>query len=500
MAVENTVDWPSDPSRYEWKGTFQQSKSEWSMLAYCKAKKQDVIIQIRKYDISSEQSLDDIETFSKKIHEMINLKHPNLMTPLHCFLNKDKVWIIYRRSSGGRISELLSSHYPDGIRDVKLVATLLFHVVNGIHYLHQNRMNHRCIRPESILFDVELGIAILKMTNKEELKNIGIDPLLLLKDPQATWFHGDVFAIGITALHLVHGVPPQEYDYSALKESNSKESGSSTWLSAGGAEWYELIRTEMYDEELPFKSEDFENFIVQCTTEIENRHSTEDLLKHSLFTSNNMYCADEMEERIGHLFETAEMRIDANLSEPKFFRDEDIEKGQKSGIDSWDFEVKTRESTPEIMKMKKTRKGKAANVTKTPRKKVKGKEAPRKTPVKKVKGKEAPKKAPIKKVKGKVAPKEILTPKVKVKKGKKPAQKKKQSKKPHAPLEWDVHEAGEWVGILGKAYRPYTKVFVENGIDGKMLHQADDAMLKEIIPSKLHRAKIISAAFELFQH
>eukprot|EP01083_Nonionella_stella_P205538 748409_1 len=66
------------------------------------------------------------------------------------------------------------------------------------------------------------------------------------------------------------------------------------------------------------------------------------------------------------------------------------------------------------------------------------------------------------------------------------------------PQQWDCVDCGEWVAALGDAYKPYRKVFVDNGIDGEMLLQLTDELLKEIIPSKLHRAKVISSAKKLF--
>ena len=62
--VQNTIEWPSDPSQYEWKGTLSQSTSVWQVLAHCKHHKTDVIIEIKQYqfDDTEEDSLKSIET------------------------------------------------------------------------------------------------------------------------------------------------------------------------------------------------------------------------------------------------------------------------------------------------------------------------------------------------------------------------------------------------------------------------------------------------------
>ena len=305
MAAESTSEWPSDPSQYAWKGTFKQAKSAWTVLAYCNTKKQDVFIEIRQ--VESE------ENFSNRIHDLLDLKHPNLMTPLHHFHHDDQIWIIFRHILGGPLSKMLSSHFPDGIHDVKVVATLLFHILNGIHYLHQNEMNHRRICPEYILFDTELGLTILKHKVKPKKNGHELDtrdPLLLMADPKATWFHGDVFSVGITALYLVHGVPPEEYDQSLLQETRCVECES---------RWYEEIVSQMYPQELTVSSVSLEDFVVQCTSGIDHRDSVEHLLEHAFFRSSNLYSTTALKERIGHLVQNEE--INPNLSEPLFFWD-----------------------------------------------------------------------------------------------------------------------------------------------------------------------------------
>ena len=58
---------------------------------------------------------------------------------------------------------------------------------------------------------------------------------------------------------------------------------------------------------------------------------------------------------------------------------------------------------------------------------------------------------------------------------------------------WSTETCAEWVGNLGAVYKQYTQAFVDNGIDGEFLHELDDKLLEEIVPSALHRKKILSA-------
>eukprot|EP01083_Nonionella_stella_P168896 571534_1 len=58
---------------------------------------------------------------------------------------------------------------------------------------------------------------------------------------------------------------------------------------------------------------------------------------------------------------------------------------------------------------------------------------------------------------------------------------------------WTAKECSDWIGSLGELYKQYVKAFRDNGIDGAFLNEMDDATLKEIVPSVLHRKRILSA-------
>eukprot|EP01083_Nonionella_stella_P015354 42955_1 len=58
---------------------------------------------------------------------------------------------------------------------------------------------------------------------------------------------------------------------------------------------------------------------------------------------------------------------------------------------------------------------------------------------------------------------------------------------------WSADDCAKWVGSLGNAYKQYMESFVHNGIDGDLLNELDHDTLKEVIPLKLHRTKILMA-------
>ena len=299
--LQNTIEWPSDPSQYEWKGTLSQTSDTWQVLAHCKQQKTDIIIEIKQYQVdksSEEDSLKSIENFQQKLKTLICINHENLLTPIHSFFFKNEVWTIYPRHSGSVLWDLLTSHYPNGIHDESLIAYLLFHIIQGLNYLHKNQICHRNIRPSSIYFDKELAIPLLsefgelktiKFTKKyQQSESIisasrepWIDPLLLIKHPDACWYDGDVYSIGITALHLVYGSPP------IVTDNITKHLIK---MGTNNDQFYDQIGMNCYaDIECPIKSKLFEQFISDCTAspskelKLVNYYNIRFLIKKHLF-------------------------------------------------------------------------------------------------------------------------------------------------------------------------------------------------------------------------
>lgn len=91
--------WPSDPKNYQWKGTLSAHAGTWNVLAHCKSRKEDVFLKIR-------QTQDDdtgIDEFTENTKNLINIQHPNLLTPVHAFVHKSEIWVVYPRHSGGYV-------------------------------------------------------------------------------------------------------------------------------------------------------------------------------------------------------------------------------------------------------------------------------------------------------------------------------------------------------------------------------------------------------------
>ena len=96
---KNDIPWPSEPKYFQWKGTLSINGSTQNVLAHCKPRKQDVFIKIKQ----TQDDDIDIDEFTENTKNLINIKHPNLLTPIHAFVHKSEIWVIYPRHSGGYV-------------------------------------------------------------------------------------------------------------------------------------------------------------------------------------------------------------------------------------------------------------------------------------------------------------------------------------------------------------------------------------------------------------
>lgn len=94
------ISWPTDPKYYQWKGTLSVNNGTWNVLAHCKPRKEDVFLKIKQILTQD----DDIDEFLENTKNLINIRHNNLLTPVHSFVNKSEIWVVYPRHSGGYVN------------------------------------------------------------------------------------------------------------------------------------------------------------------------------------------------------------------------------------------------------------------------------------------------------------------------------------------------------------------------------------------------------------
>merc|ERR1719204_463455 len=237
------------------------------------------------------------------------------MTPVHAFVHKSFIWVVYPRHSGGPLIEVLGSHYPNGIPSEPMVAAILYDAAQGLVNLHQQMQCHRSISAQSLHVDVGKGLTLL--SNFGELKEIKwkhkqgrrdtmiapqrhpfTDPLILFGDDRANWYLGDVYSLGITALQLCYGSTP------TLATKHNLQGTP--------------ISTELYDADrkCPFGSA-FKAFVKDCCAKVEQRTSAKHLLQHKFLRLRAD--AEQVTTFFKHILKSTEQRINGALQRPQWF-------------------------------------------------------------------------------------------------------------------------------------------------------------------------------------
>eukprot|EP01083_Nonionella_stella_P126772 383902_1 len=288
--------WPHQPKDYEWKGTIRESQLTTKILAHCRPKHQDVIVEIKNMEMMWD--MNEMDKYFSKIHEIMNIRHQNVLSPYHTFQHKSEIWIIYPLLSGGSLHELFTTQYVDGIPDENAVATILYDVACGLYAIHKNNLYHRNIRSSSLHMSKSTGRTLLKnflslSTFKWNRHNRQLqsnpdktwiteeqmpftDPLLLSSPmspnpcDNASFFAADIYSFGVLAMELCFGYPPP----------------SKTQQTVSASDTFSILSASSFDDyqrECPF-SEAFQNLINECLSTT-NRITVKHLLQHDYFTT-----------------------------------------------------------------------------------------------------------------------------------------------------------------------------------------------------------------------
>ena len=148
------------------------------------------------------------------------LDHPNILSYKIAFINKQELWLVSEIMECGSIDRIIQALYPNGIKDQALIATILKETLKGLIYLHQNNQIHRDVRGASILVDSDgcikisdFGVATAVKEGEKKNTVIGspcwMAPEVLDQDDKSGYdFKADIWSLGITALEIAQGKPP----------------------------------------------------------------------------------------------------------------------------------------------------------------------------------------------------------------------------------------------------------------------------------------------------
>jgi len=219
----------------------------------------------------------EIDDLYKEAKVMKLCDHPKLLKLHCCFTNEDKIYFCFPKMMGN-----LSTKAKEGLCEEQ-IAKYLKDILEGLEYLHENDFVHRDIKGQNVFYDKDDNIVIGDFgitSHFAKCKTFTgtlcwIAPEILNNDYEYT-SKADIWSLGITALELAKGEPPQIHD-SPLK----------VMVDILNNEPHSLNSYEVKTRVKRTFSKKFNKFISKCLQkEPLQRYSASELLKDPFIKNN----------------------------------------------------------------------------------------------------------------------------------------------------------------------------------------------------------------------
>lgn len=194
------------------------------MQVYCGLTSQGQLIAVKQVmlDVStSETAGKEHNQLQREIDLLKNLNHPNIVGYLGTVLADDVISIFMEYVPGGSIYSILNRFGP---LPEKVFALYTRQILEGVAYLHENRVIHRDLKGSNIML---LPTGIIKLIdfgcacclnhlmhsggNSDLLKSVHGTPYWMAPEVITETGHGrksDIWSIGCTVFEMATGKPP----------------------------------------------------------------------------------------------------------------------------------------------------------------------------------------------------------------------------------------------------------------------------------------------------